>query len=390
MSIRLSCPSCNHAFVLPALPDHRRAQCPRCGDAFPVRTYTEVPDAAATPEALANVADVTPLWPRRLAFVGVAVAVLLVAGFAWMMHEINRGMRGSENDSPSPGGTPRAGVKPAAQPAGLGYLRPDCNVAFAVQAGPLLRYAERTGRPPGDVLAQAGLPEPARGLLDQFGVPLAQVDHLAGGLTLGEGEDALRFELALVLNEPLADEDEFLRRLKARPVANTRNRHDVALGRFPLVLARAAPTVWVFGLDERDLSAAGKGGTGPVGLRGALADLPPDAAAWAVADDDRDWAQKPAVKLLGGVPELKALLPALKDGRGGSLAVSLGDSPRLSVRVRAADGATGAKARDYFAARAAEVEAATAGGAEATATFDSPFDLGTGKLLRRFLADAGR
>src|SRR6476469_5067042 len=41
MAIRLSCQSCNSSFALPELPADRRAACPRCGDIFPIRSFTQ-------------------------------------------------------------------------------------------------------------------------------------------------------------------------------------------------------------------------------------------------------------------------------------------------------------------------------------------------------------
>ena len=68
MSVRLSCPSCNHAFALSAVPPHGRATCPRCGDVFPVRGgVEEVPgDAPAPPEPfLKPIPPVRPpTWTR--------------------------------------------------------------------------------------------------------------------------------------------------------------------------------------------------------------------------------------------------------------------------------------------------------------------------------------
>lgn len=396
MSFRLSCPSCNHTFALPALPDHRRATCPRCGDVFPIRTYTEEADGTAPEPAPAKLVDVRPGRPPAL-LIGVCAAMLLaLAGLVWVFSDIGRGFRNMGDDPP--GRTPA--TQSATELNGLGYLRPSSNIVFAVRPGPLLSYAERTQQQPNAVLAQTGLPEPARGLLDQLGVPPAQIDHLAGGIELGEGENSLRLTLVLVLREALADEGAFLRALKAQPIGGKKSRHDVTLGRFPLLMERVSPTVWVFGLDDKDFAAI-EGGHGPggkqfrgderSGVRGFVAGLPQDAAVWAVADDEQDWTQKPIVKLAGNAPELKKWLPAVRDGRGGSLAVSLGEQPRVQLRVRAASATTGERVRAYFAARAAEVGSAKSDGEGAGAQFEAPFDPATtGKLLQRFLSDAGR
>lgn len=400
MSIRLSCPSCNTALALPALPENRRAACPRCGDVFPVHSYTEQPDGATPapttgggPERVSRTAG----EGRRMfgVFVAAVVGVLLAGLPPFVVY-----WRAKNKPAPARPTPLVATAKPPSQLAALGYLRADCNVAFAVQLGPLLAYAERTKQDPRAVLAQTGLPDAARTVIDQLGVELTQIDHIAGGVTLGEGEEALRLALVLVLKQPLADEDEFFKKLKAKPVAGKKERHDVVVGKFPLLLARVSPTVWVFGLDEKDFDAVdkndGPGGTQfRGGFRTMLAAVPLDAAVWVAADDDRDWTQKPIMKLAGQTAEAKKLLPAVKDGRGGLVAVSLGEQPRLKVHVRAVDDKTGDRARVYFAAQAKEVTGATSGGAAALAHFDAPFDApfdatNSGKLLQRFLSDAGR
>src|SRR5436305_1220421 len=87
MSVRLSCPSCNTAFALPAVPADRRATCPRCGDAFPVRweladqpTNAEADPPAALPNAKYELR--TPryqagMWSiRRTALVVLALGLL--------------------------------------------------------------------------------------------------------------------------------------------------------------------------------------------------------------------------------------------------------------------------------------------------------------------------
>ncbi len=237
MSVRLSCPSCNTAFVLDALPDNRRATCPRCGDTFPIRTYTEEADGqrAPTPGAGGTErASRTRGEGRRMVGVLIgALVLILLAGLPPFLVHFARKIK-----SPEPAVAPATTAIPPAQLAALGYLRADCNVVFAVQPGPLLHYSARTKQEPRDVLAQAGLPDVARGTVEQFGVPLAQIDHIAGGVGLGDGADALRLALVLVLKQPLADEDEFLKKLSAKPAAGKKPRHSVVVGKFPLLLAQ--------------------------------------------------------------------------------------------------------------------------------------------------------
>ncbi len=388
MSVRLSCPSCNSAFALPALPDHRRAQCPRCGDVFPIHTYTEQPDDG-TPHAVAP-APVVLVRSRKPAVAFAAALLLLAAVGAFGM--LARSLRTLPPSDPPPS-VPSATATPPAQLAGLGYLPAECNVVFAVQPGPLLAEADRTKQPPRDVLAQLGLPDQVLAALDGTGVPLAQIDHIAGGLYLNNpGDTELRVALVLVLRAPLADEAAFRDAIKARPVAGKSNRWSVALDKVPLtpLLARVAPTVWVFGLTDKDIAQAEKGGFGPgalqfPNLRRVIDTVPADAAVWVAADDERDWNQKPLVKLLASSPDAKKLLPALGPFRGGMVAVTFGEKPRVAVQVRVADTATADRVRAYFSARAAEVEGAKSEAPSTTeARYEGPFDA---KLLGRMLGD---
>ncbi|AWM40763.1 hypothetical protein GobsT_06920 [Gemmata obscuriglobus] len=397
MSIRLSCPSCNHGFALPVLPGHRRATCPRCGDVFPIRTYTEEGDhepvAETTGTAVAPKSQKQPFWNNGFYLLLVTFALVVIASGVIV------GMRTRDGSGPSNDGLSSV-PPPSSELAALRYLRGNSNIVFAIRPEPLLAYAERTKQQPGDVLKRSGLPDGLGATVEQLGVPLAQIDHLAGGLELGEGDDAIRLTLVLVLKQPPADEDMFLSKLKARPVAGKRDRYDAAVGRFGLLLARVSPTVWVFGLNQKDFSAIEAGEHRPAGaqfrgddrsgLRGMIRAVPADAAVWAAADDDRDWTQKPALKLFGNAPEVKKWLTAVKDGRGGTLAVRLGEQPQVQLRVRAVDEATAGRVRSYFAAQAGELPSARFGGEGALAEFDSPFSADTGRLLQRFLADAGR
>ena len=409
MSVRLSCPSCNTGFALDALPADRRATCPRCGDVFPVRG--EVAEQAnregaggpatqptATPPAPAR----GGLSPGRAALFAVALGLVgLAVGLV-----VHYARQPKPEVKPQPDPTPAATATPPAQLAGLGYLPAECNVVFAVQPGPVLDYASRTKKEPRELLTGSGVPQQVFGALDALGLTLPQIDHIAGGLYIpSAGGESLRVALVLVLKQPLADEDEFLAKLKTQP-AGAKGRFKVTLDKVPLdALARVSPTVWVFGLTENDLAAVGRGGFGPggtqfggsesEGFRKMLAAVPPDAAVWVAADDERDWTQKPLVKLAAGLPAAKNALPALgggvSAGRGGLAALSFGERPRMRLSARTADTATAERVRAYFQARAAETESATAGGGGTFALYDAPFDPATsGATLRRFLADAAK
>jgi hypothetical protein len=404
MSVRLSCPSCNTAFALPAPPADRRATCPRCGDVFPVRgELAEQADGEAESEPAAP-APGTKHDTRNTKWVAALALGLLGVGVGLGVYYRLGGFGSKAEPRPEP---PGAATAPA-QLAALGYLPADCNVLFAVQPGPVLAYAQRTGQDPRELLTRSGVPVQVLGALDQLGLELTQIDHIAGGTSVGDVAFELRITLVLVLRAPPADEGDFLNRMKARRTGGNKPRHEVELAKLPLTLARVSETVWVFGMTDKDLEAVDRGGFGPgatqfrgsetrdgaeklVGLREMVASIPPDAAVWAAADDERDWTQKPAVRLLAKSPEAKKWLPAVSSGRGGLVALSFGNRPRIQLLVLTADAATAERVRAYFAARAAEVESATSGGSGYYARYDAPFDPATGwTTLQRFLADATR
>ncbi len=396
MSVRLSCPSCNTAFALDAVPADRRATCPRCGDVFPVRGFVEeTEDRGQRTEPQPNTKHQTPNTKHRARAALVALALGLLGFAIGLAVYLTRETKTKAEAQPEL--PPAANATPPAQLVGVGFLPAECNVVFAVQPGPLLAYAARAKREPRELLAGTGIPSQVFAALDQIGLTLLQIDHIAGGALLGNDGDELRVAFVLVLKQPFADEDEFLKTLKAKPAAGKKTRYTVDLAKLPLTLARVSPTVWVFGLNEKDFAAVERGGFGPGGtqfrgtesdgFRQMFASVPPEAAVWVVADDERDWTQKPLVKLAAQSPEAKKWLPAVGGGRGGLFALSFGEQPRMRLFVRTAETATAERVRAYFQARATETESATAGGGGVFALFDAPFDPA---LLQRFLADAAK
>jgi hypothetical protein len=289
---------------------------------------------------------------------------------------------------------PAAAATAPLQLAGLGFLPADTNIAFAVQTGPLLTYAAKHDLDPRELLTQAGIPARAIDTLNGSGISLPQIDHIAGGTSLGDGTFSLRLTLVLVLRKPLADEDAFLHKLEARKQAG-KARYDVVAAGFPLLVARVSPTVWVFGLDEKDFEAVNRGGHGPGGKQfpGGLAQsigqqVPPDADAWLAANDERG-ADKAGVKVVLELLGKKEWLPVLAKGRAGMAALSLGDKPRLRIFVKAADESIAQQLRSYFQKKAAENDTARTGGAGEIAFYDAP--VVPAKLLstlKQFLADA--
>ncbi len=99
---------------------------------------------------------------------------------------------------PGPPLRPAHETTPATELQGLGYLPADTNIAFAVQPGPFLAYATRTKQDPREVMVRAGLPGKVFNTVMELGLTLPQIDHIAGGTYLGNGNFELRFTLALV------------------------------------------------------------------------------------------------------------------------------------------------------------------------------------------------
>jgi hypothetical protein len=399
MAFRLSCPSCNTSFALPELPADRRAACPRCGDVFPVRAWEEVAGIGGgnpgvhTPGSPHAARRAAGRWSVRRA-VAVALAMGLVGLLAGLGVYYSRDFR--SKPQPEPELPPSLAATPPARLAGLGFLPADAGIVFALQPGPALAYAERTKQDPRQLFTKAGLPRQMFDAVANLGLTLPQIDHLAGAASAAE----LRFTFVLVLRRPLADEDETLKRIKAVRQNGAKERYRVDLAGLPihLTLARVSPTVWVFGLDEKkDFEAVDRGGYGPGGkqfapaLAAAIAEqVPPDAAAWLAADDER-WADKPLVRLALGQLAKKEGVAVLSKGRAAVAALSLDDPPRLRLFVKAVDDATGEQLRAYFAKKAAADEQARHGGAGQLAFFDTPIDpANTFATLQQMLGDAGK
>ena len=389
MTVRVSCPSCNTGFTLPAAPPDGRAACPRCGDVFPTRGRVEevAGDAPASYPPTAPARTSRPKARLVALVVGMGLVGLAAGGGWYALYGRPKPL------PPEPEPTPAAEVTPPVELRGLGYLPPGANVAFAVRPGPVLAFAARTNQNPRDLLTRAGVPASALAALDRAGVTLPQIDHVVGGALVPDADlGQLRLTLALVLTRPLADEDKFLEQLKARrAVANGKTRYDVEFAGLPLRLARVSPTTWVFGWADKDLDATeGAAAALAPGLRESIAEkLPPDAAAW-VATDSAAWADKNSVKFLVGQFGKKEWLPALAKGRAAVAGLTFADAPRLRVFVRGADTAVGEHLRAYFAKKSTG-DGVRTGGAGEWALFDAPADPQTGfAAVKGFLDNAGK
>lgn len=373
MSIRVACPHCNGVVTLAAVPPSGRAACPRCGELIPVKGAEPVPDDVPQPAALA---PHPPGFPSRALLLSLGLAaVILVIGMSIF--------RPWEQTSPQPVADRPPGTTPPAALAGLGYLPPTANVVLAVQPAPLLAYAERTKADPKELLTRSGVPAPVTDALDRFGLPLDQIDSAVVGLSLTD-QALPGVTGVLTLRRPVADEDEFLRRLRAekKPVAG-RPVYTVTAG-FPLVMTKVDPTTYLFGLTDTDLKAADAphppgGGHLPVDLRESLtARLSPASFAW-VATASEKWAEKPVLKLALKAPQLVPLTQI----RAAAVGVSLEPDPVLKVALKPADADARGWVRAEIGGRVGEL--ASINDAGDWVTVETPVDLRGGADVGRML-----
>lgn len=392
---RVSCPYCNTGFSLPEVPPGGRAVCPRCGDAFPVRSVVDEP-AGANPQPAAPPIPPAPhppgSAPRGIVRPLVIAVTLLGVGIALLYI---RGGSKPKPQPPEPEQPPSAAATPPLQLRGLGYLPPNANLAFAVQPGPVLAYAARTNQDPTALLVGAGVPKPVLVTLTRARVSVADIDHLAGGVFVPDTDlTQLRAAVAVVLRKPLPDEDRFLEEVKAKRTERPGPpRYDVAFAGLPLKLAKAAETVWVFGWTEHDLDPAEAGGTTqlPSGLRDVIAgQVPADAAGWVAADSARWTEKKPVAFLLQAAHWTPDGIAVLAKGRAAAVGVTFSSPPRLRVAVRCSDTETAEKLRAYVKEKVT-AQSATTDGAGEWVTIDTPTDpQAVLTPLKDFLEDAAR
>ena len=386
MALRVSCPYCNTSFTAAAVPASGRVPCPRCGDAFPVRTG-EAEAEGESPEAVSAVSLDESSRPRSSqaksssrvpAIAAVAAILALAIGAGWYYFRDWAGGNPAQSDPSTIAAAPTS-------LHGLAFVPTDANLLFALQPGPIIAYAERSGQDPRVLLSQAGFPPSLFVALDRAGVPLQQIDHIAVGAHVPDSDDFARFRvaMALVLRTSLDDEDRFLEELQARPVERRGRKWYEAtasvipgVGRISILLVKATPEVWVFGWSEEDLepAARGAGASGyPSWLDETAAErLPADAAIWLASDDER-WSEKPIVRLALAQFKRKDLLPILAEGQAVAAGLSLGEQPRLRVSIRCRDSQIAEQLKSYFEEKV--TEPGTRHGSEGEwAMLDGPVD----------------
>jgi hypothetical protein len=357
MTAQVSCPYCNAGVALIELPPSGRATCPRCGEAFPVRAVAEAgadPDPHL-PAASLNGTHAPPPAERpagwslgSLALLGITLGVVVFAlGLYAIFHKTPH-----PPFDPAPPRNPAATLPPSAVP-GLAYLPTDTNIAFALQPGPLLAYAERNHTEPRQVVAQAGIPDRAFALLDRLGLKLEQIDHVVGGLAV-TGESVLpRVFVVLALREPPASPDDFRKRLSATQFTapSGATRYKVDLGGLPAEMTHPDAKTYLFATEGKDLeSAPGRKGSEhlPASLRESLTKLSPASFAWAATGAEH-WSEKPSVKAAAAILKQPKLSAQLANLRAAAVGLSLEPELRVTLAARTTDGASAEKLRDRAA-----------------------------------------
>lgn len=348
MSVRVGCPYCNHKVTLPAAPAGGRANCDRCGEAFPVTGPVE--EVADRPEAPTRPADGRPpfLWLVPLLLL---VTGGLIGGGAvvWLLRGANRPA------PPAAVAPPPAGPvtwPPSAVPL-LAHLPRDVGVAFAIQPGPLLAHAERTGDDPKKLLADLGLPDRAFVVLADAGLPLETIDQLAGGLAF-PADSAIPRLVVAVKPKPPATVAGVLDKLKATRAGEG---YKTVVGGLPVTLADRGG-VMVLATADADLAPPGDRQL-PAGLREALGQLSPAAFAW-VATGAADWADKPAVKAAALLLNRPELPEKLKPARSAAVGLSL--EPGLTAKAAVKAAGDEGPLRDKLAAAVAGRDVLVGGG----------------------------
>ena len=364
MTVRLSCPYCETAVSLVDLPATHRVVCPRCGETFAAHATEMQESGPHIPVASRNGSHPPdeptdsdePAAPERsliglLLFGFVLGAFVVGLGmYAIFRGDANRGEQDTSELTPAKLAT----TMPPLAVRGLGYLPKDTNVAFAVQPGALLTYAERTKADPKELLIRAGVPAAVFTTLDQLGVELDQIQSLVGGLTLANDSLIPRAVVVLTLRKKLADPAAFLKQLKAQPIKGVAGstRYKVTVANLPMELAILDAGPYLFATDAKDLDAISSPLTAPdqltTGLRESLTKLSPASFAW-VATDSEEWGKKPAITLAAQAlkqPDLPARLATL---RAAAIGVSLEPELQLRASVRTPDTASATKLQDQLA-----------------------------------------
>jgi hypothetical protein len=333
---RLSCPYCNASFDPPAAISPR-VTCPRCGEAFAIKSIPVGPVASAN--GTYAPADAIPPPAKSLAapaIIGLLIGLVVLVG----------GLYAVLKPPPAPPTAPEpskpAAVFPPLAVPGIERLPADAGIAFAVQPGPILLYAERSKVDPQKLLASVGVPEKAFAALAGLGLTLDRIESLCGSLTLPDDSAMPRFVLVLTLRAKLPDEAAFRQALKAtKPVSpKVPGQLTVTLGGLPAEMVPLGERAYLLATDANDLAAATTervgGGHLPSGVRDSILKLSPASAAW-VATDSQTWATKPTVKAAALFLKDESLPKRLESVKAAAVGIALEPDPTIALAVRGSE-----------------------------------------------------
>lgn len=336
MAARFRCPYCSTAVAPAESPAGGRVVCPRCGETFAPTPADAIEDDAPAAAGDGPPADGTRRSLLTLAMLGVCLAAAVAAAGVY-------GLTRATPERPRPRLPPipaATGVVPPLSVRGLAYLPAGSNVVFAAQFAGVETAANEAKSTPRDLLARAGVPAELFASLDQFGLPVEAIDHVAGGLQVGAESPIPRAVVAVVLRSAPADAAAVRAKLNAAPVRGQPGQFTATVRGYPLSMQELDPRVYLFATDAADLAPPADrigGGHLAPGVCESMAKVDPSAAAWA-ATDRADWAKKPAVvlglRLLGD----RVAVPADKLAAVRALAAEATVGPPPAGRVWALGG----------------------------------------------------
>jgi len=375
MIVRLSCPFCNTGFDREAVHADTRVACPRCGESFAVKGDPgALPGFSENGTAPSSAMDTQVPSAKLLRPVAVfaVLSAVAVAGIGLYL-VFNKDSHPQPVDPPPK----QAATMPPAAIGGLAYLPADTSVAFAVQPRPIATYAERTKTDPKELLLQVGVPPRLFAVFDQAGIKLEQIDHIVGGLILASDNPIPRMVFSITLVSPLADDDAFLKVLKAQKFTTAKGatRWKADLGGFPAEMVKPSDRGYVLATDGKDLdgSLGGRGsGHLSMGLRLSMEKLSPASVVWLATESAR-WDDKPAVKFVATLMSQPDLPARLANVRAVAIGISLEPDPKQAGWLRAPDAAASKKFSETAATTFAG-KPVTIGEAGDWVSVESPFD----------------
>lgn len=342
-SWRLSCPHCNHQFLLPTLPESGKTVCPRCDELMPTSNAIES----------AETADQNPVGDQEPTEQGSSLLFTIVAGSALTISLLSIGLVifffVQSTDRPpeqaDPNQQPTVSTWPPMVLPSLAYLPSSTNVIMAVQPRAMLGMAEQAGYSADEVWRQFDLPGDWESMVDSIGLKPDQINQLTLGLTVAKENPLPKGVFLLILAKPLDNEAELLKKLEASRFvpASGQARYKLTLAGFPAEMTKANDTTYVFSTDgdwlEQDWDQLKARGTGHLSqpIRTAIEKLSPAATAW-IATGEAEWSETAVVQLGSAVAKQPEWPKQLQGLRAIAAGMSFEPEPTLVIKLLLQDG----------------------------------------------------